>query len=519
MPLLRLYADRVFGIDTRSLAAFRISIGTIILCDLVNRSRDIAAHYTDAGVLPRSVLVEHGDFFPSWSLHAMNGGEFFQAMLFFIAAVAALCMIVGYRTRLMTVVSWVLLASLQARNVMVNNAGDALLCVMMFWAMFVPLGERWSIDRLHRARFSEDDKPVARVTSFASAALMIQLLSMYIATGLAKYNDTWWSGEALYRAMANELYQRPLAVWIVQNYDALEWVNPFTVWAEILLPLLCLSPWLTRWNRIAVILVVIAFHGTVQMAVTVGQFSFTSILCWIIFWPDGIWDWLGRFASLQRIRSAIAGAFGWLANSLPAPAAFQRPSWRAQMVASVLVAILLLFNLVNMVDAHVADRGRPNFLPQSLQTVREVLHLKRRWLMFGKPGESSGWYIVVVTLADGSRREALTDKPFDPNTYERPERIAYIFKNHRWRKFFRVMTQDQYRTLRKNMGPGCCTMWNQDHPDRPAAESIEISFISQKIMPREGAAANETKQIVFYRGLCPKPTDVSTQSPFEIQYE
>ena len=43
----------VFGIDTRSLAVFRIGLALTILLDLVLRAQDLGAHYTDAGVLPR----------------------------------------------------------------------------------------------------------------------------------------------------------------------------------------------------------------------------------------------------------------------------------------------------------------------------------------------------------------------------------------------------------------------------------------------------------------------------------
>ena len=47
----------VFGIDTRSLAVFRIGLALTILLDLVLRAQDLGAHYTDAGVLPRALLA------------------------------------------------------------------------------------------------------------------------------------------------------------------------------------------------------------------------------------------------------------------------------------------------------------------------------------------------------------------------------------------------------------------------------------------------------------------------------
>jgi len=42
---------RVFGLDLRSIALFRILLGTLLLSDLLLRASDITAFYTDQGVL------------------------------------------------------------------------------------------------------------------------------------------------------------------------------------------------------------------------------------------------------------------------------------------------------------------------------------------------------------------------------------------------------------------------------------------------------------------------------------
>jgi len=42
----------LFGIDLRALALFRVSIGTLLIIDLLLRSRYITAHYSDLGLYP-----------------------------------------------------------------------------------------------------------------------------------------------------------------------------------------------------------------------------------------------------------------------------------------------------------------------------------------------------------------------------------------------------------------------------------------------------------------------------------
>ncbi len=127
---------RRFEIDLRALAAFRIAIGTLVIVDLLLRSRHLTAFYTDDGVLPLEALFS--DYSSVHSLHAVSGEAWVQALLFCVAGLFALAMIVGYRTRLATIVSWLLLLSLHARNPMILNGGDALFRMLLLWGIFLP---------------------------------------------------------------------------------------------------------------------------------------------------------------------------------------------------------------------------------------------------------------------------------------------------------------------------------------------------------------------------------------------
>ena len=52
------YIKRVFGLDLRSLALFRIMLGVLLMVDTSMRIGDLKAHYSDLGVLPRNVLID-----------------------------------------------------------------------------------------------------------------------------------------------------------------------------------------------------------------------------------------------------------------------------------------------------------------------------------------------------------------------------------------------------------------------------------------------------------------------------
>src|SRR5438046_2966622 len=94
-PPLRWGREKVveaFSTDLRSLAAFRMVVAVLVLADLADRATDLYAHYTDAGILPRSVLME-GELDPwSFSLNLMNRELYFQVLVFGLGALAALAL-------------------------------------------------------------------------------------------------------------------------------------------------------------------------------------------------------------------------------------------------------------------------------------------------------------------------------------------------------------------------------------------------------------------------------------------
>ena len=111
---------RPFVLDLRALALLRMGTAAVILIDLAIRSTDLEAHYSNLGVLPVAAMMEHAWTPYQFSLHASSGLWQVQAVLFGLAAVTAGALLFGYHTRLATLVSWVLLVSLQNRNPLIG---------------------------------------------------------------------------------------------------------------------------------------------------------------------------------------------------------------------------------------------------------------------------------------------------------------------------------------------------------------------------------------------------------------
>jgi len=124
---------RPLGLDLRALALLRIGLSVIILLDLGNRSTDLEAHYANMGMLPPAAPLDRLWTPYQFSLRTTSELWQVQAVLFGLVAAALL---LGYHTRLAT--SWVLLVSLQSRSHILNQGGDDLLRMLLFWGMFLP---------------------------------------------------------------------------------------------------------------------------------------------------------------------------------------------------------------------------------------------------------------------------------------------------------------------------------------------------------------------------------------------
>src|SRR3546814_12295278 len=96
----------------------------------------------------------------------------------------------GWRTRLAAIASFVLWASLITRNPIVLIGGDLLLCCLLFWAMFLPLAARSSVD----AALSTTPPPHDNLhVSCASLGILVQAMSVYFVSAIMKSGHAWRS--------------------------------------------------------------------------------------------------------------------------------------------------------------------------------------------------------------------------------------------------------------------------------------------------------------------------------------
>lgn len=278
----------VFSIDVRSLALFRMVLAGILLCDVFTRLSNLFAHYSDGGILPRHALLKFDNSFWEWSIHMLSGASEVQLVLFFIQIVAAVFLLIGFRSRLMLFISWFLLISLHSRNFLLLQAGDVYLRVLMFWGLFLPLGATWSIDR---ALATNEPKRDQSVFSAATVAILLQVFIVYFFTALLKLHPIWTQeGSAVYYALSIDQLVLPLGHWIYQFGDVLKFITFATLYFEFIGPFLPFIPYKNDRFRMLAIFLFLTLHIGFVFTLDIGLFPYICMMAWLLYLPSSFWN-------------------------------------------------------------------------------------------------------------------------------------------------------------------------------------------------------------------------------------
>ena len=474
-------------IDARALAAFRIALGALVITDLVLRARNLGAFYTDQGVLPRAALfADYGDVY---SIHALWGEAWIQAVLFLLAGLFGLALLLGYRTRIATVVSWVFLLSLHARNPMVLNGGDVLFRMLLFWGMFLPLGERWSLDAVRSTRPRRTS-----LASVATAALLLQMTVLYITNAIHKTRgEQWLNGEAIVYVFSLDQFTVLLGNVIADFYPLLRVFTYVWISLVVLSPLLVLSK-----GKIRTLLAtgLAGMHLGMLVTMKIGIFPLIVVAGLLPFYPSWVWDTLENSATRIGLTGRLTAWHRRVSDVLPSVAAGQRDeatdggerateSTLSTRLRSVVASAIPLFFLVLIVLSNAQAVGYAE-VPDDAEPVLEVTQTEQFWRMFAPdPLGTDGWYVVPGELTNGSEVDVLYESRV---TWERPTRIDAKYPTARWRKYLRNVWTAGNRDHRSYLAHHLCGRWNRSH-------AVDVTTVDLYYMSQDSQPYNETEPI------------------------
>jgi len=446
----RAWAAASFTLDARSLAVYRIGLGALLVADSLLRTRDFGLMFAIDGIFPLDTLARYHADATLWSLAFLVDATWWSGVVLALEGIAGGLLLVGYRTRLATIVAWVALVSVIRRTSPATNAGDIWLACQLFWSIFLPLGARWSVDAARPPAAASAPARIDAARSIASAALVLQLVAVYLGAGLAKCNATWFAGDALAHALSVHDHGTPLGMLL----GGTPWLARPLQWGvlvgEIALPLVFLAIPSPR-VRGTLVPLFIAFHATIWLAMTVGLFAAIGMVAWLPMFPAATWP-----AERAQGGGRIVGL---------GPAA----SWTCGL-ALVVAASAFLHQVTPLASRR---------LPRPLAAAINLLCLPQEWAMFGGVPPQEQWVYGRALLADGSVVDLLRDgRPVEVN---RPAGGFTTLPHHRWHKFLWVLPRAHVNVFAAPAAAALARHWNDRHAADRQCISLEIRFALQPV--------------------------------------
>jgi len=455
-------ASKLFVLDYRSLALYRVLLGCVLLYDLAARAVEVPAFYTDGGVLPRAPLVEQFQSEWSWSLHLLSGAAAVQYVLFALAAAAAIAFIVGYRTRVATLLSLVLLISLHNRNPLVLSSSDQLMRVLLFWTLFLPVGAAYSVDR---ARAAEGAESRLSNASVGTAAFILQICLVYWFTAALKSDRAWWrDGSALYYAFNIDYLTTDLGRVLLTFPGLLRALSYLAIGLETTGPALLFFPRRNGAVRTAVVFVFILFHLCMTPFLTLGTFPFVCVAMWSSLLPAEFWERVGR----------SVGRLGGWASRLGPPASARTPAWM-NVLAAVFLVYVLLWNFASVTARRVG-------VPPSAGWVGHVTGLAQAWRMFAPlPKLDDGWYVIPAKLRGGAEVDLFRNGA--PVDWAKPDPVVALYPNSYWQKYTENLWLRDFAQARLYYARYLCRTWNAAHGGDEELRTFDIVYMREDTPP------------------------------------
>jgi predicted DCC family thiol-disulfide oxidoreductase YuxK len=259
-------------------SVFRVVTGIVLLYQYLIVYAQRHYIYGPQGIWPFDNYLAQVSATGSMSLYALSDSPFYFDLIYHAGIIATMVWVLGWRPRLMTIVTYVFMWSLRDRNNLLSDGGDNLFQLVLVYAMFMNLGGYLSVDPIRVTEpgvRSPIRKALGLIHNAALLAIAIQVCLVYAVAGLYKVQgEMWQNGTALYYIMRVDEFTLP-------GYSELIYRNAFLVLAmtyssvlfQIAFPFLF---FLRRWTRAIALMWAFTFH--LGIAVFMGLVTFAGFM-------------------------------------------------------------------------------------------------------------------------------------------------------------------------------------------------------------------------------------------------
>ena len=205
--------------DPLMLGIIRLLGGWMLFYNLAVWTMDLEAFFGDNGLQPLSAVKALYVNRPIFSFWLWTGDQYLWPMHIACLVISAMFCL-GFATRVTSILSFLITISYSQRVPIANFGFDQILGMLCLYLSVGPSGAAVSVDSLIRRWWLRRKGLVAVPRKFASARVAMRLIQLHLCAiyfwaGFAKLKGpSWWTGEAMWRVIANEEYQTMVLTWM-----------------------------------------------------------------------------------------------------------------------------------------------------------------------------------------------------------------------------------------------------------------------------------------------------------------
>jgi hypothetical protein len=466
-------------IDMAPVSAFRILLGLQLFNWVWQLYPNLTAFFTDEGILPRrDVLLQYGE---RVTVLGLFGQTWQIAIVWALSLVVAVLLTVGWRSRLMSFLAFVVVSSFSWRDPLILDGSDLVFRLMPLWLTFTDSGARYSLDAMARR---ERGEPTGLGFALPVRVLELQVAWVYLATGIEKMAGTLWPGGLAngYALQLEHTFGRWWAKPVATNLTLVAISTYWTLFVEHAFIFLAMLP--SKVTRVLAVLIAASLQFGILTLMNVGNFPVIMLSTLVLFLPA---TWIDRVATRvggalrRRVQPrALAYADGIAheaARALPAPVRLPVSAVTAERVG----VSLALLTLATLAFATAVPRQWESVRPKGeLGSLLRTLSIDQRWDMFSPdPARSDGWMTMPAVMADGSTMDLLTGGPGDDSS-ERYSDPLYT----RWAKVQERIASTVYSDYRLEYARSFCRSRNLHlAPGEVPIQTFDVHYVERVIRP------------------------------------
>ena len=257
---------------TSSLALFRIGMGLVTLLWALALCPSLKVFFSRHGIEPVPVDV-------SWGLLGHFSSDAALFITYAALVTSAIGVLVGFHTRVASVVMFVTIFAFIERTPSIFNSGDGLLRNLSFFLMLMPSGDAISLDRRRVARGHFWAFPER--SPWALRLVQIQVSILYASAVYHKLDGGGWTnGTAMsYVWRMDDIARFTVPSFVVKSLTIGTLVSLLTLAIEFLLATLI---WV-RTARPLVLALGVMFHVGIDLTLRIGFFSVAILVAYLAF--------------------------------------------------------------------------------------------------------------------------------------------------------------------------------------------------------------------------------------------